>query len=381
MRRRHLLGLPLIGVGAGLLANCGGTGVRVGTRAQAAGDGFRLTEVTGGLEHPWAMAFLPDGRILVTERDGRLRQVEGGRLVERPIAGVPEVVASGQGGLLDIVLHPRFAENGLLYLSYAGSTSAGSATHVLRARLDGDRLVDGEVILVGGASGTGRHFGSRMAFDQAGLLYVSIGDRGQMERAQDLTDLVGKIVRITEEGGVPPDNPFVGRSDARPEIYCYGLRNPQGMALNPWTGVVWEQEHGPRGGDEVNLLRAGANYGWPVITHGIDYSFLPIGEGKEKPGMEQPLHVWVPSIAPSGMCFYDAAAFPSWRGNLFVGALKDELLVRLELDGDKVVREVRLLEGEIGRIRDVRVGPDGMIYLLNDERRAGLFRLEPEGAT
>jgi glucose/arabinose dehydrogenase len=381
MRRRHVLRLPLIGACAGLLSNCGGAGPGVGTGARAAVGGYRLVEVAGGLEHPWALAFLPDGRMLVTERDGRLRLVEDGRLVDRPIDGVPDVVASGQGGLLDIILHPRFAENGLVYLSYAGATPQGAATHVLRARLDGTRLTDGRVILVGDAGSTGRHFGSRMAFDQAGLLYVSLGERGEMDRAQDLGDLVGKIARIMDDGAVPPDNPFVGRAGARPEIYCYGMRNPQGMALNPWTGAVWEQEHGPRGGDEVNILRAGANYGWPVITHGVDYTFLPIGEGKEKAGLEQPLHAWVPSIAPSGMAFYDGDAFPSWRGSLFVGALKDELLVRLELDGDRVVGEERLLEGEIGRIRDVRVGPDGFIYLINDERRAGIYRLEPEGVT
>jgi glucose/arabinose dehydrogenase len=379
MRRRHVLRLPLIGACAGLLANCRGAGPGAGARAAA--PGYRLVELTGGLEHPWALAFLPDGRMLVTERDGRLRLVEDGRLVERPIAGVPDVIASGQGGLLDIALHPRFAENGLVYLSYAGATPQGAATHVLRARLDGTRLADGRVILLGGAGRTGRHFGSRMAFDQVGLLHVSLGDRGEMNRAQDLGDLVGKIARITDDGAVPPDNPFAGRSGARPEIYCYGMRNPQGLALNPWTGAMWEQEHGPRGGDEVNILRAGANYGWPVITHGVDYTFLPIGEGKEKAGLEQPLHAWVPSIAPSGMAFYDGDAFSSWRGSLFVGALKDELLVRLVLDGDRVVREERLLEGEIGRIRDVRVGPDGFIYLLNDERRAGIYRLEPEGAT
>ncbi len=375
MRRRKVLGFSLIGTCAGLLA------AGSGSRARAAGSGYRLVEVITGLEHPWALAFLPEDRMLVTERDGRLRLVESGKLVDRPVEGVPEVAASGQGGLLDVVLHPRFLENGLLYLSYAGATPQGAATHVMRARLAGGRLVDGEIVLVGGAGRTGRHFGSRMAFDRAGLLYVSLGERGQMDRAQDLGDLVGKIVRIDEDGGVPPDNPFVGRSGARPEIYCYGMRNPQGLALNPWTGAIWEQEHGPRGGDEVNILRAGANYGWPVITHGIDYSLLPIGEGKAKPGMEQPRHVWVPSIAPSGMAFYDGTAFPGWRGSLFVGALKDELLVRLELDGDRVVGEERLLEGEIGRIRDVRVGPDGFVYLLNDEARGGIHRLEPEGAT
>jgi glucose/arabinose dehydrogenase len=382
MDRRHLLRLPLAGSAFGLLASCGSLSVGWGSRARAAEPGgHRLQQVVGGLEHPWALAFLPDGRLLVTERDGRLRLVEGDRLVPSPVTGVPEVVARGQGGLLDLALDPGFAENSLIYLSYAGKTPQGAATHVLRARLDGDRLIDGRVILVGGASGTGRHFGSRLAFGRDGLLYVSLGDRGEMDRAQDLGDLVGKVARIRPDGIVPADNHFLSRQDARPELYAYGVRNPQGLALNPWTGAVWEQEHGPRGGDEVNVVLAGANYGWPVVTHGIDYSFLPIGEGKEKPGIEPPRHAWVPSIAPSGMAFYDADAFPAWRGSLLVGALKDELLVRLELDGDRVVSEERLLEGEIGRIRDVRVGPDGLVYLLNDERKGGVWRLAPAGAT
>lgn len=368
--RRSLLSAPTMLLAAGFPA-----------LAAVQGQGFRLSRITGGLAHPWAMAFLPDGRLLVTERDGRLRLVKQGRLVERPVAGVPAVEARGQGGLLDLALHPRFTENALVYLSYAGATATGVATHVLRARLDGERLVDGQIILVGGSGSTGRHFGSRLVFGPDGMLYVSLGERGEMRRAQDLRDLVGKIVRVTDEGAVPPDNPFVGRADARPEIYAYGVRNPQGMAVNPWTGALWEQEHGPRGGDEVNLIRPGANYGWPVITHGVDYSTLPIGEGKAKAGMEQPLHVWVPSIAPSGMAFYDADAFPAWRGSLLIGALKDELLVRLRLEGDRVVGEERLIASEIGRIRDIRVGPDGLVYLLNDEADAAIWRLEPAGAS
>ncbi|MGD9509173.1 MAG: PQQ-dependent sugar dehydrogenase [Geminicoccaceae bacterium] len=370
MDRRHLLGL---------LATCAGAAAL--TPARAAQGRYRARPVVAGLEHPWSLAFLPDGRALVTERAGRLRLIEAGRLVAAPVAGVPEVAATGQGGLLDVLPDPAFAGNGILYLSYAGATPQGAATHLLRARLVGDRLTDAQVILVGGAGRTSRHFGSRLAFDGEGLLHVSLGDRGEMARAQDLADLAGKIARITTDGGVPPDNPFVGREGARPEIYAFGVRNPQGLARNPWTGVIWEQEHGPRGGDEVNVLRAGANYGWPVVTHGVDYSLLPIGEGREKPGIEPPRHVWVPSIAPSGMAFYDAAIFPDWRGSLFVGALKDELLVRLELDGERVVREERLLEGEIGRIRDVRVGPDGYVYLLNDETEGGLWRLEPSKAS
>lgn len=372
MHRRQLVRLPLAGVALGLAAGWGG-------RAAAATP--RLRRLVGGLAHPWSLAFLPDGRLLVTERDGRLRLVERGRLVERPVEGVPEVVAGGQGGLLDVALDPAFTANGLIYLSYAGATPQGAATHVLRARLDGARLRDGQIVLVGGASRTGRHFGSRLAFGRDGLLHVSLGDRGEMARAQDLGDLVGKIARIAGDGAVPPDNPFVGRAGARPEIFAYGVRNPQGLALDPRTDALWEQEHGPRGGDEVNLLRAGANYGWPLVTHGVDYSLLPIGEGKEKPGIEPPRHVWVPSIAPSGMAFYDGDAFPDWRGSLLVGALKDELLVRLTLDGERILAEERLLRGEIGRIRDVRVGPDGLVYLLNDEPEGGVWRLEPPAAS
>jgi aldose sugar dehydrogenase len=381
MRRRQLMQLPLLAASTGLLATCARVPGPLQSRAYAA-DGtdraeLRAVPVADGLAYPWAMAFLPDGDILVTERDGRLRLIRSGRVVGQPIAVLPAVVARGQGGLLDIVLHPRFAENRQLYLSYAGSTPRGDATHIMRARLDGMSLVDPAVILVGGAGHTSRHFGSRFAFDRAGQLFVSLGDRGEMDRAQDLGDLAGKIVRIHDDGSVPSDNPFAGRPGVRPEIFAYGVRNPQGMALNPWTGAIWEQEHGPRGGDEINIIRAGANYGWPAITHGIDYSFRSIGEGRSKPGMEQPVWFWDPSIAPSGMAFYDGESYPGWRGSLLIGALKFELLARLSLEGDRVVGEERLLEEQIGRIRDVRVGPDGLVYLLTDEVRGGLYRLEP----
>jgi aldose sugar dehydrogenase len=226
-------------------------------------------------------------------------------------------------------------------------------------------------------AGGGRHFGSRLGFDRDGYLFVTLGERGQDERAQDLGALAGKVVRLHPDGSVPDDNPFVGRNDAAPEIFSYGHRNPQGLAVHPETGAVWVEEHGPRGGDEVNVVRAGANYGWPVITYGRAYSGLPMGEGSEKEGMEQPLHYWVPSISPSGMAFYGGDAFPAWQGDLFVGALSGELLARLELDGEQVVAEERLLEGVLGRIRDVRVGPDGYLYLLTDYADGALVRLEP----
>jgi glucose/arabinose dehydrogenase len=338
---------------------------------------FRVVEVVGGLEHPWAVAFLPGGDLLITERPGRLRIVRDGVLDPTPLDGVPEVYASGQGGLLDVVLDPDFASNRMIYLSYAAEGDDGAGTRVARARLGAAGLEDLEVIFAGMTRNGGYHFGSRLGFDPDGFLFVTLGERGDDERAQALGDLAGKVVRLHPDGRVPADNPFVGRDDAAPEIFSYGHRNPQGLAVHPVTGRVWVEEHGPRGGDEINVVEAGVNYGWPVITYGRAYSGLAIGEGSAKEGMAQPLHYWVPSISPSGMAFYAGDAFPQWQGDLFVGALSGELLARLELDGEQVVEEERLLEGVLGRIRDVRLGPDGQLYLLTDESDGGLYRLEP----
>jgi glucose/arabinose dehydrogenase len=338
---------------------------------------FRVVEVAGGLEHPWAMAFLPDGDLLITERPGRLRILRDGVLDPTPVEGVPDVYASGQGGLLDVALDPDFASNRRIYLSYAAQGEGGAGTRVARARLGDGRLEDLEVIFEGFMAGGGRHFGSRLGFDPEGYLFVTLGERGQDERAQELGVLAGKVVRLHPDGSVPEDNPFVGRDDAAPEVYSWGHRNPQGLAVHPETGRVWVEEHGPRGGDEINIVEAGVNYGWPVITYGRAYSGLPMGEGSEKEGMAQPLYYWVPSISPSGMAFYQSDAFPEWQGALFVGALSGQLLVRLELDGEQVVEEERLLDGVLGRIRDVRVGPDGYLYLLTDYADGALVRLEP----
>ena len=343
---------------------------------------FRIVKLVERLEHPWGLAFLPDGRMLVTERPGRLRVIgRDGKLAPQPVSGLPAIAAHGQGGLMDVAIHPRFADNSLVYLSYAARGDGGFSTEVARGRLSGAELQDVQVIFRQlPKSGGGRHFGSRLVFDRAGFLFITLGDRGEQDRAQKPDDHAGSVIRLHDDGRVPKDNPFVGRPGWRLEKYTLGNRNIQGAALHPQTGLLWTHEHGPQGGDEVNVIRAGANYGWPIITYGVNYGFgTRIGEGPHKAGMAQPLHYWVPSIAPSGMAFYTGDRFPRWRGDLFVGALRDQMLVRLRLDGEKVVGEERLLKDAIGRIRDVRSGPDGMLYLLTDEARGMLVRLEPAG--
>ena len=341
---------------------------------------FRVVTLVEGLQNPWSIAWLPDGRMLVTERQGRLRIVSKDfKLDPKPVEGLPQVAAVGQGGLFDVVLHPRYAENGWIYLAYSGAGSGGHGTELMRARLEGHRLTQQQVLFrLEPKSSTGFHFGGRVAFDRQGYVYLTLGDRGDKDRAQRLDDHAGSVIRLHDDGRVPKDNPFVGRAGAKPEKFTLGNRNIQGAALHPQTGELWTHEHGPQGGDEINVIRAGRNYGWPVITYGVNYGTgTRIGEGTHKPGMEQPLYKWVPSIAPSGMAFYDGDKFPNWRGNLLVGALRDEMMVRLELDGEKVTREERLIKNTIGRIRDVRAGPDGYIYLLTDERGGVLARLEP----
>jgi glucose/arabinose dehydrogenase len=341
---------------------------------------FRVVTLVEGLSHPWSLAFLPDGQILITERGGRLRRVsQDFKLDPKPIEGVPRVVATGQGGMFDVALHPNFAENGTIYLAYNGPGEGGWGTELMRAKLDGQRLTQTQVLFrLEPKSRAGLHFGGRIVFDRQGYLYLTLGDRGDQDRAQQLDDHAGSVIRLHDDGRVPADNPFVKRPGAKPEKFTLGNRNMQGAALHPQTGELWTHEHGPQGGDEINVMRAGRNYGWPVITYGVNYGIgTKIGEGTHKSGMEQPLYKWVPSIAPSGMAFYEGARFPGWRGNLLIGALRDAMLVRLELDGEKVVKEERLLKGALGRIRDVRVGPDGFVYLLTDESDGVLARLEP----
>ena len=339
---------------------------------------FRLVPVGGPFDQAWGMAFLPDGRMLVTELDGNLRILEVGGVPSDPLPGLPRFEASGQGGLMDIALDPDFAANGRIFLSHILDGAGGKTTAVSAARLDGDRLRGFETVFVGrAASRTGRHFGSRLRFSKDGKLFVTIGDRGYRPSAQDLGNHAGAVLRLGPDGTAPADNPFVGRAGALPEIWSYGHRNPQGLAFDPATGRLWSQEHGPQGGDEVNLVGRGRNYGWPVITHGRNYSGTRITDETARAGMEQPATYWVPSIAPSGLTVYRGDRFPRWDGNLFVGALRAQLLVRLEIDGDRVVHEERLLTDFDNRIRDVRTGPDGLIYLLLDENDAAVWRLEP----
>ena len=344
--------------------------------------GLQVDTLVSELENPWALAFLPNAQgMLVTERPGRLRLVSYQGAMSAPIEGVPEVYAEGQGGLLDVALSPDFANDRLVYLAYAEGGNGGRAgTAVGRGRLSADnRQLEKFSVIFRQAPklSSGVHFGARLVFDRDGYLFVTLGENNQRPTAQHLDKLQGKVVRLHADGQVPRDNPFVGRPEIRPEIWSYGHRNPQGAALNPWTGQLWTHEHGPRGGDEINIPLAGKNYGWPLATHGINYTFLAIPEaqGKRVAGTEPPLHVWEKSPAISGMAFYDAERFPQWQGDLFIGALVDRALIRLELDGERVVQEERLLQDLGARIRDVRQGPDGYLYVLTDEARGRLLRL------
>ena len=340
---------------------------------------FRVVKVAEGLQQPWSVAFLPDGRMLVTEKPGRLRLVVNGKLLAEPVAGMPQVTVHGQGGFFDAVPHPQFEKNQLVYLSYAARGDDGVGTELARGKLVDGRLENVQVLFRQSPKGkSGNHFGGRIVFDRAGFLYLTLGDRGEMPRAQRPDDHAGSVIRLHDDGRVPSDNPFVGKAGWKPEKFDLGHRNQQGAALHPVTGMLWTHEHGPQGGDEINVIRAGTNYGWPVITYGVNYGIgTKIGEGTQKEGMAQPLYYWVPSIAPSGMAFYTGDKFPKWKGDLFVGSLKFQLLVRLRLDGEKVVKEERLLQGALGRIRDVRMGPDGFLYLVTDESPGVVARLEP----
>lgn len=357
---------------------------------------YSVVELIRGLERPWGMAFLPDGDILITERPGRVRRVQGGELLPMALRGGPTAWVGGQGGLLDIALHPDFLQNRFVYFSYSkevevrvgGSTERGITTAVARARWNGEFLEGLEDIFVATpAMGTGRHFGSRLLFDRQGYLWITVGEMGLGDPAQDLGSHAGTTVRLFDDGGVPPDNPFAGEESLRaghlPEIFSYGHRNPQGLALRPGTGSlegsgdVWLHEHGPRGGDAIHRVLPGANYGWPEVSFGREYTFFPIPDPEPGQGVHLPLHYWTPSIAPSGMVFYSGDRFPHWEGDLFAGALAGRHLRRVVFHGTEVVHEEVLLAEYGQRIRDVRVGPDGYLYFLTDSDQGVLGRLEP----
>ncbi|MDV3250217.1 PQQ-dependent sugar dehydrogenase [Devosia sp. BK] len=357
-----------------------------GQTVDSSAGSLTATVVADGLEHPWGLAFLPDGRFLVTERSGQLLVLDdaGERIT---VDGVPEVVARGQGGLLDVVLAPDFETSGRLFMTFSEPAESaglqrGTGTAVLAANLvleDGAaRLEDQSVIFrMNNFDNSTRHFGSRIAIGQDGKLFVTLGDRGTMDRAQDAEDLAGGVVRIGPDGSVPADNPKT--EGWAPEFWSIGHRNPQGATIRPSDGALFTVEHGARGGDEVNMPTAGDNFGWPIITYGVDYSGLSIGEGTEKEGLEQPIHYWDPSISPSGLDFYEGTLLADWEGDLLLGGLSGQVLVRLDMDGNAVVGEERLFEGQLGRIRDVRVAGDGAIYLLTDAENGRLIRVAPDG--
>jgi glucose/arabinose dehydrogenase len=339
---------------------------------------IRVATVAEGLEHPWGLAFLPDGRMLVTERPGRLRMVAQGGQVSPPLKGVPQVFAEGQGGLLDVALDPAFTSNRLVYLSYAEPGEGVAGTAVARGRLNeaGTALDGVQIIFRQQPKVTeGYHFGSRLAFAPDGTLFVTFGERFKFMPAQDLSSHLGKIVRINPDGSVPHDNPFVGRDDARPEIWSYGHRNVQGVAIHPKTGVLWENEFGPMGGDELNIPEAGRNYGWPLVSWGQHYNGDDIPDPPTRPELADAIYYWNPVISPSGMTFYTGDAFPDWRGNLLIAGLSSEALVRLTLDGQRVTGEARIAMGT--RIRDVKQGPDELIYLLTDEPDGRVLKIAP----
>jgi len=358
------------------------TGTRGETTSFTSSAGpLEVQTIASGLVNPWSLAFLPDGRMLVTERPGRMRLVTAEGQLSQPLKGVPEVFASGQGGLLDVITDKSYAQNKTIYFCFAEHAGSGGRTAVAQAKLDegSGRLDEVKIVLrQEGPLSSGYHYGCRIVQANDGNLFVTLGEHfSYRDEAQNLGNHLGKLIRITPDGAAPVDNPFVGRADAKPEIWSYGHRNEQGLAINPVSGDLWEIEHGPRGGDEVNIIGKGKNYGWPVIGYGIDYSGAKIHDSTSKAGMEQPVKYWVPAIAPSGMTFYTAKLFPKWTGSLFTGALVGKMLVRLQLNGNTVTGEERLLQNLNERIRDVRQGPDGALWLLTDNSAGRILRVSP----
>jgi glucose/arabinose dehydrogenase len=347
---------------------------RIGSEYQT----IRIVRIVGGLEHPWSMAFLPDGGILVTERPGRLNLIRDNDRTR--LSGVPQVAATGQGGLLDVAVHPNYEENGWVYLTYSKGDRTATATTLVRARLQEDRLSDVEEIFTQDRrSSPGRHYGSRLAFTPDDKLLMTIGDRGaEPDRAQDLMDHAGSLLRLNDDGSVPQDNPFVDRQDAHPEIFAYGLRNIQALTVHPETGEVWASDHGPRGGDKLIVIEAGENHGWPLVSRGLDYGTQEQwGQGRSQPGMVEPIYEFLPTLAPSGLTFVTGDRYPRWKGDLLIGGLRAEQVRRVVLQNRTVVHAEELIRGRLGRIRDVQMGPDDYIYVINDEPDGGLYRIEP----
>ncbi|MGE3622626.1 MAG: PQQ-dependent sugar dehydrogenase [Bdellovibrionales bacterium] len=341
---------------------------------------LRVTTVAKGLEHPWSLEFLPDGRMLVTERPGRMRIVSGDGKLSQPLSGVPEVYAEGQGGLLDVALDPQFEKNHIIYFSFAEEKGGAAGTAVAKAKLEKTGLQDVQIIFRQQPKVKGKnHWGSRVVVDGKNMLFITLGERfDYRDKAQDMSTHFGKVVRIHTDGSAPKDNPFAAQKDALPEIWSYGHRNIQGAAMNPATGELWTAEHGPRGGDEINIDRAGKNYGWPKASYGSHYSGEAIPDQHAGQGFEEPVFHWNPSISPSGMMFYTGDRFPAWNGDLFVGALNGMALIRLDIENGKSAREERLLQKMEERIRDVKQGPDGLIYILTDNENGRILRVEPE---
>ncbi len=380
---RTIVSVLVVGMAVG-----GGTGVSGDAVFKSAHHDYRVVTVVDGLVQPWSIAFLPGGDMLVTERPGRLRIIRQGKLLPEPVPGVPAALFQGQGGLLEVATHPDFSSNRLLYLSYSkpNAEGTGATTALIRGRFENDRLTAVQQLFEAKSEGRG-HYGGKIEFDRNGHVFLTLGDRqvpptGNLEAhpAQDLSTHHGTVVRLHDDGRVPDDNPFVKRAGALPEIWSYGHRNVQGLAIHPETGTIWTNEHGPQGGDELNVTLPGRNYGWPVVGFGVNYQTgQAIHAGTHRQGMEQPVHVWVPSIGISGMMIYTGDRFPQWRGNIFVGGMAGQQLARLTLEGQRVVNEETLVQG-MGRVRDVRQGPDGYIYLALEDREGKptpIVRLEP----